>query len=110
MVRFSDQQIQDTLLKEHNGEEGRLAAPLIAGEKDITGSCSNCCCAGDSCEPGRWHDRMSTRPRLASGYKVHDIELVVDRVKVSEANRKRQVESCDTALNKGKGNMLRYGR
>ena len=110
MVRFSDQQIQDTLLKEHNGEEVLIMAPLIRGRKGHYRELFELLLRQGFLRArvdGKVID-VSTRPRL-DRYKVHDIELVVDRVKVSEANRKRLVESCDTALKQGKGNMLVMG-
>jgi excinuclease ABC subunit A len=39
-------------------------------------------------------------------YKIHDIEIVVDRIKVSEKSRHRIAESIDVALNFGNGNVI----
>jgi len=38
-------------------------------------------------------------------YKVHDIEIVVDRTKVADKSRHRLSESIDVALNYGNGNV-----
>ena len=38
-------------------------------------------------------------------YKLHDIEIVVDRIKVTEKGRYRLGESVDVALNYGNGNV-----
>ena len=106
MVRYTDKQIQDALLKDHDGKEVLIMAPLIRGRKGHYRELFE-----QLLRQGFLRARVdgkvidvSTRPRL-DRYKVHDIELVVDRVKVSEANRKRIAESCDTALKQGKGNM-----
>jgi excinuclease ABC subunit A len=39
-------------------------------------------------------------------YKVHDIELVIDRLLVQEKDKKRLVDSLKTALKEGKGIMM----
>lgn len=39
-------------------------------------------------------------------YKVHNIEIVVDRLKVSQSIRTRLTESLDVALNYGSGNLI----
>lgn len=39
-------------------------------------------------------------------YKVHDIELVIDRIKVTEEHTHRLVSSLQTALQHGKGSMM----
>lgn len=44
------------------------------------------------------------RPKLqVDRYKIHDIELVVDRLSVSEEEKSRMAQSLDTALNMGNG-------
>jgi excinuclease ABC subunit A len=110
MVRYTDKQIQDTLLKELNGQEVLIMAPLIRGRKGHYRELFELLLRQGFLRArvdGKVID-VSTRPRL-DRYKVHDIELVVDRVKVTEANRKRIAESCDTALKQGKGNMSVLG-
>ena len=39
-------------------------------------------------------------------YKMHDIEIVIDRIKVNEKARHRIAESVDVALNYGNGNII----
>lgn len=41
-----------------------------------------------------------------SRYKIHDIELVVDRLKVSKEQENRLTESIELALNRGEGSMM----
>ena len=103
MVRYTDKQIQDALLKDHDGKEVLIMAPLIRGRKGHYRELFE-----QLLRQGFLRARVdgkvidvSSRPRL-DRYKVHDIELVVDRLKVNDANRKRIAESCDTALKQGK--------
>jgi excinuclease ABC subunit A len=39
-------------------------------------------------------------------YKIHNIEILVDRIKVSESSRSRLVESIEVGINYGNGNII----
>ena len=47
-----------------------------------------------------------TESLKADRYKTHDIEIVVDRIKVNEKARHRITESIEVALNYGNGNIM----
>ncbi|HNI06422.1 MAG TPA: excinuclease ABC subunit UvrA, partial [Flavobacteriales bacterium] len=107
MVRYTDKRIIDTVIQEYTGREALILAPLVRGRKGHYRELFE-----QMLRQGFLRARidgevvdLTTRPRL-DRYKVHDIEVVVDRVKVDEANRKRIAASCDVALKQGKGNML----
>jgi len=107
MVRYTDKRIIDTVIQEYTGREALILAPLVRGRKGHYRELFE-----QMLRQGFLRARidgevvdLTTRPRL-DRYKVHDIEVVVDRVKVDEANRKRIAASCDMALKQGKGNML----
>ncbi len=106
MVRFSDEEMVSKLLSEFNGQKILILAPLVKGRKGhyrelfesvmkqgyvrarIDGSLVEL-------EPGHRVDR----------YKVHDIELVVDRLAVTLGDETRILRSVRTALTMGKGSM-----
>jgi excinuclease ABC subunit A len=104
MVRYTDKQILDLLLTQHDGQELLILAPLVRGRKGHyrelfeqllrQGFLS---ARVDGKVIGPQH-----RPRL-DRYKVHDIELVVDRLKVSESPPEAPRESCTTALKPRQG-------
>lgn len=107
MVRYSDAQIVDLILKEYQGREIHVLAPIIRGRKGhykelfeqlMRQGYLRARVDGRSVE-------LTDRPRL-DRYKVHDIELVVDRLKVRDADRKRLAASCATAMKFGKGNLI----
>lgn len=107
MVRYTDQQITDLLLKEYDGKEILVLAPLVRGRKGHYRELFE-----QLLRQGFLRARvdgqvldLTARPRL-DRYKVHDIELVVDRLKVAPAQAKRLHESCATALKYGKGNLM----
>ena len=45
-------------------------------------------------------------PLKLGRYEMHDIEAVVDRIKINDSDRQRVVESVETALTTGSGSML----
>ena len=106
MIRFTDEEILDRMLQDYHGQRILLLAPLIKGRKGhyrelfesvmkqgyvrarIDGALVEL-------EPGMRLDR----------YKVHDIEVVIDRLEVRLDDEERLLRSIKTALNLGKGNM-----
>lgn len=107
MVRYTDARIVDLILTEHDGHDVQILAPLVRGRKGHYRELFE-----QLLRQGFLKARvdgaivdLTTRPRL-DRYKVHDIELVVDRMRVKEDVRKRIADSCNTALKYGKGNLM----
>lgn len=107
MVRYTEKQITDLLLTEHVGQDLLILAPLVRGRKGHYRDLFE-----QLIRQGFLRARVdgkvidiTGRPRL-DRYKIHDIELVVDRLKVSASQAKRLRESCATALKYGKGNLM----
>lgn len=107
MVRYTDDQISELLRKEYNGRELLILAPLVRGRKGHYRDLFE-----QLLRQGFLRARvdgnvldLTSRPRL-DRYKIHDIELVVDRLKVGQAQAKRLHDSCITALKYGKGNLI----
>lgn len=104
MIRYSEDQILDFLLTEYADKKVSLIAPMIRGRKGhyrelfeqirkqgftkvrVDGEIRDI-------EPGMQLDR----------YKVHDIEVVVDRLAVHTGRQERMVSSVQTALRIGNG-------
>ena len=107
MVRYTDAQITDLILHDFNGHDIQVLAPLVRGRKGHYRELFEQLLRQGFLKArvdGALVD-LSTRPRL-DRYKVHDIELVVDRFRVKEDARKRVADSCNTALKYGKGNLM----
>lgn len=107
MVRYTDQQITNLLLREHDGQDLIILAPMVRGRKGHYRDLFE-----QLLRQGFLRARVdgkvidiTGRPRL-DRYKLHDIELVVDRLKVNAAQAKRIADSCATALKIGKGNLM----
>ncbi|MCP4440900.1 MAG: excinuclease ABC subunit UvrA [Aureispira sp.] len=104
MVRFSEEEIINHIFEHFSGRKGVLLAPLIRARKGHYRELfdqmrkqgfSKVRIDGYTIDlsPGLQIDR----------YKTHDIELVVDRIKVEEDRRDRIATSLKTALKLGNG-------
>ncbi|MBC7865803.1 MAG: excinuclease ABC subunit UvrA, partial [Bacteroidia bacterium] len=107
MVRYSDDQIINLILKDFNGKKINLLAPVVRGRK------------------GHYRELFEqirkqgyTKVRIdgeikeivtrmqTDRYKIHDIEIVIDRIEVSSAAKQRLTESLQTAMKQGKGSLM----
>jgi excinuclease ABC subunit A len=111
MIKQSEDQIIQLILSEYTGEKISLLAPLVRARKGhyrelfvklrkmgflrvrVDGKI-------DEITPKMQLDR----------YKVHDIDLVIDRILVSEAETKRLGQSVREAFKHGEGTMLVHVR
>ena len=107
MVRYTDEQIADLILKEMEGEKLLLLSPMVKGRKGhyrelfeqiMKQGFVRARVDGElvELEPGYRVDR----------YKIHDIEAVVDRIKVDKSDKQRLLKSVQSALRIGKGRMM----
>jgi len=105
MVRFTDEQICVSIEKRFSNSKLLLLAPLVRGRKGHYRELFD-----KVRKQGYVRARVDGEiVELDSGfkvdrYKVHDIELVIDRVIVG-GDSKRLANSVKTALNLGKGSM-----
>ncbi|HQY00948.1 MAG TPA: excinuclease ABC subunit UvrA, partial [Flavobacteriales bacterium] len=107
MVRYNDRQIVELISEAYEGREVLILAPIIRGRKGHYRELFE-----QFLRQGFLRARvdgkvidLTTRPRL-DRYKVHDIELVIDRLKVKSGDAKRLNEACAIAMKYGKGNLM----
>ena len=109
MVRYSDKQICDLMIEGFDGRRVAFLAPVVKGRKGHyrelfeTMSRKGYIYAridGEICEisPGMKLDR----------YKIHTIDMVIDRLVIGEAHRERMLTSLNEAMRHGKGTMMLY--
>ncbi len=109
MVHYTDKQIADLITDGFSGSKVAILAPLVQGRKGhyrelfesavkrgyirarIDGKIVEL-------EPGMKLDR----------YKIHNIELVIDRLTVEPESHERLLKSLREALRQGKGTMMLY--
>jgi len=106
MIRYTDEEIVNLILERYKGRKLLLLAPLVRGRKGHYRELfvqlqrrgySQVRIDGQLCE------LSETGP--LDRYKVHFVELVVDKLVPSEEDRKRIRESVTTALSQGKGSL-----
>ena len=107
MVRYTEEQITDLILKEFDGRRINILAPAVRGRKGHYRELFE-------------HIRQAgfTRVRvdgvmreiefgmMVDRYKTHDIEIVVDRIEVHEDSLTRVKKSVQTAFRYGKGLLM----
>ena len=107
MVRYSDQQIIDLITETYLGKEITLLSPLIKGRKGHYRELFE-----QVARKGFLRMRVDgsiekIKHRMqVDRYKVHDIELVVDRISIDNGNLNRLKQSILTALKEGKGQLM----
>jgi len=103
MVRYSEEQIIQLILSSYQNKDVLILAPIVKGRK------------------GHYRDlfeqihkqgflnvridgvvREITHGLQADRYKIHDIEIVVDQIHVSESSKNRLVSSIGLAMRHGK--------
>ena len=106
MVRYTDDEIVDLVLQRYEGRKVLLLAPLVRGRKGHYRELfvqlqrkgfTQVRIDGQLC------DLAETGP--LDRYKIHFVELVVDKLIPAAADRKRVKESVAAALNQGKGSL-----
>ena len=108
MVRYADSGIVDLIMKEYNGRKCIILAPLVKGRKGHYRELFD-----SLLKKGFSSVRIDGEIRqlgdMASGvdrYKVHFIEVVIDRVVPKEEDGKRIRNSVMSALTQGKGSLM----
>jgi len=107
MIRYTEQQILDLIRTIYAERKVLILAPVIKGRKGHY---------REVFEQFRKQGFLSVRTdgeikEIVFGlqldrYKVHDIELVVDKIKVDEASDRRLIQSVQLALKYGKGSVM----
>lgn len=107
MVRYSEEQIVNLILKDYPGEKICLLAPLVKGRKGHYRELFE-----TVRKKGYVHIRVDgeikeiTHGMRVDRYKTHDIELVIDRLMVSEKDRQRLGQSLEKAMSQGNGIVM----
>lgn len=109
MVRYTDDEIVDLILSRYEGCKLVLLSPLVKGRK------------GHYKELFEQYQKRGFAQMRIDGqivqlsdvrpldrYKIHFIELVVDKLVPVSSDRKRVKTSVETALSQGKGSLMIY--
>lgn len=107
MVKFSEEEIVEAVFKKLSGKKISILAPLVRGRKGHYRELFE-----DVRKKGFVKVRVDgeikdlTPKMQVDRYKIHDIELVVDRLKVEAEFKFRLSQSVQSALQLGKGLMF----
>src|SRR5688572_2641905 len=107
MVKLSDEEILHLILEKFDRKKAAVLAPLVKGRKGHYRELFE-----QLMQQGYLRVRTDGRiVELKKGlqldrYKTHDVELVIDRLEVTEAVRQRLAESVALAMKLGKGTVL----
>jgi excinuclease ABC subunit A len=107
MVRYSDDQIIDLILEKYKGKKINLLAPVVKGRKGHYRELFE-----DVRKKGFNKVRIDgavvdiTPKMQVDRYKIHDIEIVVDRLEITKDIKVRLYQSLQTAMKQGKGTIM----
>jgi excinuclease ABC subunit A len=107
MVRYSDDQIVDLILQKYQGKKINLLAPVVKGRKGHYRELFE-----DVRKRGFNKVRvdgeiLDISPKMQlDRYKVHDIEIVIDRLEISAEVKSRLNQSLQVAMKHGKGTIM----
>ncbi len=109
MVKYTDEKILNLIKNEYEGDGIYILAPLVKGRKGHYKELFE-----QTIRRGYVHIRLDgeikelTHGMRADRYKIHDIEVVIDRVKVKDDEKaeKRLKEAVKLAIQMGKGSCM----
>lgn len=107
MVRYSDEQIINLILEKYKSKKINLLAPVVKGRKGHYRELFE-----DIRKKGFTKVRVDGEikdivPKMqVDRYKIHDIEIVVDRLEVTKDIKTRLNQSLQTAMKQGKGTIM----
>lgn len=107
MVRQTEDQIIEILFNEFVGQKLTILAPVVKGRKGHYRELFVQIAKAGYTKVRVDGQITDITPKMQlNRYKIHDIEIVIDRVIVREADRFRITQSLKTALKEGKGIAL----
>jgi len=106
MVKYTEEKIIELILEEFAGRKVLLLAPVVKGRKGHYRELFEQLRKQGYLRVRVDGELVELHPTLQTDrYKIHDIELVIDRLKVNQESRARLVQSVQAALRQGKGSV-----
>ncbi len=109
MVKYSDEQICDLMIEGFNGHRVAFLAPVVKGRKGHYRELFE-----SMARKGYIYARIDGEIReFTAGmkldrYKIHTIDMVIDRLVVGDEHRERMMTSLRETMRQGKGTMMLY--
>lgn len=107
MIRQSEDQILDALIKTFKGKKLSLLAPVVKGRKGHYRELFVQIRKSGYSKVRIDGEIQDIIPKMqVDRFKIHDIEIVIDRIIVDDKDRHRIAQSVNTALKEGKGILI----
>lgn len=107
MVKYSDQQIKDLIKEKYHQKKILILAPVVKGRKGHYRELFQSIGKQGFLKVRVDGEIRDIEPRMQlDRYKIHDVEIVVDRIKVDEKADKRIMEALSTGMKQGKGSIM----
>jgi excinuclease ABC subunit A len=107
MIRQTEDQVIDQIIKQFDGQKLIILAPVVKGRKGHYRELFVQIRKSGYSRVRVDGEIQELVPKMqVDRYKVHDIEIVVDRLVVSEDERYRVTESIRSAMREGKGLVM----
>ncbi|MDX1476261.1 MAG: excinuclease ABC subunit UvrA [Saprospiraceae bacterium] len=107
MIRYSEDQIIEQVQGHFHDRKIAILAPVVRGRKGHYRELFDYVRKQGYTKVRVDGEILDLEPRMqVDRYKTHDIEVVIDRIRVSESKRPRLTASLQTALKMGNGLMM----
>jgi excinuclease ABC subunit A len=107
MVKYTEEQILNSLFEQFSGQKIMLLAPLVRGRKGHYRELFDNIRKQGYTKVRVDEELLDLEPAMqVDRFKTHDIEVVIDRLQVGEERRERMVTSLGTALKMGNGIVI----
>ncbi|MBX2845170.1 MAG: excinuclease ABC subunit UvrA [Saprospiraceae bacterium] len=107
MVKFTEQQIVDNILEEYEGCRVNILAPLVRGRKGHYRELFENIRKQGFLKVRVDGEIIEVTPKMqVDRYKIHDIEVVIDRMTVKESDRIRLLQSIQQAFKTSKNLIM----
>lgn len=107
MVKYSDEQITDLIIEQFDNKKVLILAPKIKGRKGHYRELfEQIAKMGYSKVRIDGEIREIEKGMRLDRYKIHDIEIVIDRIQVKADDRKRLYDAITTAMKHGSKSMM----
>ena len=107
MIRYTEEQMLNQISETYAGKKISLLAPLVRGRKGHYRELFESMRKQGFTKVRTDGEIVDIVPKMQlDRYKIHDVELVVDRLKMAEDRRDRLNQSLQTALRMGNGLVM----
>ncbi|MBL4577541.1 MAG: excinuclease ABC subunit UvrA [Flavobacteriales bacterium] len=107
MIRFTTDQIIELLLEKFDGKDIIILAPVVTGRKGHYSELFNQILRKGFIKVRVDGEILEISSNLkVDRYKIHDIEIVIDQIKINKKVRKRIADSVNTAMSHSSGTIM----